>query len=227
MKKVALVTGASKGLGKEICNLLLDNDYDVIGTYHHTFSSDTKIDYQKCDLTKASDIQKLMNYIMKKYRHLDVLINNAALCLDNDYQDKTIDEFYEVFKVNVFAPFELMKLFATYNAKGIAVNISSLDAQDTYSTYSMDYASSKAALENLTKNFAKRLPDFKIVALAPAWINTETVLEMNPNYLKEDMERNNQKKLLDKNKVALKVLDIINNDKYQSGMIIRMEDDNE
>ena len=227
MKKVVLITGASKGLGKSLCKLFLDNDYDVIGTYHNTFSSDTKIDYQQCDLSNKDDLKTLMDYIMNKYHHLDVLINNAALCLDNDYLHKSIEEFDNIFKVNVYAPFELIKLFAMTNQKGVVINISSTDAQDTYNSYNMDYSASKAALENLTKNYAKTLPNFKIMAIAPSWMNTETVLEMEPNFLNEEMKKHGQEELLDKNNVAKKIYEMVNSDKYQSGMIIRMDDDNE
>jgi 3-oxoacyl-[acyl-carrier protein] reductase len=227
MKKVILITGASKGLGKELCKLFLDNNYDVIGTYHNTFSSDTNIDYQKCDLSNENDINNLFNYIKDKYHHLDVLINNAALCQDSDFDHKTSDEFKNVLNVNLIGTFLMIKYFSKIMDKGCIVNISSLDAEDTYSPYSIDYAASKAGVENLTKNIALILSNLKVVALAPAWINTETVLEMEPNYLKEEMIKHNQERLLDKKNVAKKILEIVNSDKYKSGMIIRMEDDNE
>jgi 3-oxoacyl-[acyl-carrier protein] reductase len=109
--------------------------------------------------------------------------------------------------------------------KGVIVNIASLDGIDTFSPYSMDYAASKAGVINITKNMASDVSNARIVALAPAWINTQTVLDMNPNYLKEEMKKHHQDKLLDKEKVALKIIEMIENDKYKTGSIIRMEDD--
>ena len=227
MKKVILITGASKGLGKELCKLFLENDYDVIGTYHNTFSCDDKIDYQKCDLSNENDITNLFNYINDKYHHLDVLINNAALCQDNDFDHKTSDEFKKVLNVNLIGTFLMIKYFSKIMDNGCIVNISSLDAEDTYSPLSIDYAASKAGVENLTKNISSILSNLKVVALAPAWIDTETVLEMETHYLEDEMKKHHQERLLNKENVAKKILDIVNDNKYKSGMIIRMEDDNE
>ena len=86
----------------------------------------------------------------------------------------------------------------------------------------MDYASSKAGLENLIKNMAERLSNLKICGVAPNWVDTDSVLEMDPNYLKEEMNRIGQKELIKKEHVALKILEIIINDDIRSGDIIRM-----
>lgn len=225
MKKIALVTGGSRGLGKVLAQLLVKNNYQVIATYNSLVCSDKIIDYQKCDLADECDINNLFKYINDKYGSLDVLVNNAALCLDNDFRQKVQDEFLQVLKVNLVGTFLMCKEAIKVMNKGVIVNIASLDGIDTFSPYSMDYAASKAGVINITKNMASDVSNARIVALAPAWINTQTVLDMNPNYLKEEMKKHHQDKLLDKEKVALKIIDMIENDKYKTGSIIRMEDD--
>ena len=80
----------------------------------------------------------------------------------------------------------------------------------------------KAGVENITKNLAQRLPNLKICALAPNWVNTDSVLEMDKNYLEEELKRVGQEKLLKKEEVALKIIEIIINDDIRSGEIIRM-----
>ena len=107
------------------------------------------------------------------------------------------------------------------------INISSTDASDTYSTYSMDYAASKAGIENVTKNLAKRLPKLKVCALAPNWVDTDTVLNMDRDYLESELKRIGQNRLLKKEEVALKIIEIIINDDIRSGEIIRMGGFNE
>ena len=86
----------------------------------------------------------------------------------------------------------------------------------------MDYDSSKAGLENLNKNLAQRLTNIKVCALAPNWVDTETVLEMDPEYLQSELARVGQNKLLRKEDVALKIVEIMINDDIRSGEIIRM-----
>ena len=86
----------------------------------------------------------------------------------------------------------------------------------------MDYASSKAGVENLIKNMAERLSNLKICGVAPNWVDTDAVLEMDQNYLKEEMKRIGQKDLIKKEDVALKILEVIINDDIRSGDIVRM-----
>ena len=111
--------------------------------------------------------------------------------------------------------------------RGVIINISSTDATDTFSTMSLDYAASKAGLENITKNLAQRLPNLKICALAPNWVNTETVLEMAPDYLENELRRIGQNKLLKKEEVAFKIIEMIINDDIRTGEIVRMGGFNE
>jgi len=91
----------------------------------------------------------------------------------------------------------------------------------------MDYAASKAGVENLTKNLANRLPNIKVCAISPNWIDTETVLNMDKEYLKNEMKRIGQKKLIKKEEVVIKIVETIVSDDIVSGDIIRMVDSNE
>ena len=178
---VILVTGASRGIGLCLCNLLTEYGAKVIGIYNETKIKNVLFDAYKCDISSELEIKKLFKYIKNKYGTLNVLVNLAALCLDNDLYDKTKKEFMKVLEVNLVGTFLMCKEASLLMNKGVIVNMSSTDALDTFSTYSMDYAASKAGIENLTKNLALRLPNLKICALAPNWVNTETVLNMEEN----------------------------------------------
>ena len=225
--KVILVSGASRGIGLTLANLLTDYGASVIGLYNNTKIENAKFDTFKCDLSKEKDIEKLFKYIKNEYGSIDSLINNAALCLDNDIYEKTKEEFMKVLEVNLVGTFLMCKYASKIMNNGVIVNLSSTDADYTYSTLSMDYGASKAGIENLTKNLANRFPNLKICALAPNWINTETVLEMDPEYLKKEMDRVGQKKLLTKEAVVIKIVEIIVNDDIVSGDVIRMVSNNE
>ena len=222
-----IVTGASRGIGLCLCKMLHQKGYNVIGIYNKTKIDDALFDTYKCDIKNEKEIISLYTYVIGKYKKIDVLINCAAISLDNDIYDKSKDEFMEVLEVNLVGTFLMCKYASLNMDNGIIINISSTDASTTYGVLEMDYASSKAGLENLTKNLANRFPNLKICALAPNWVLTETILNMNQDYLKEEMRRVGQKELLKKEDVALKVIDIINNDIYKSGDIVRMDGINE
>lgn len=224
---VVIVTGASRGIGKMVANILKKYNAKVIGVEHNE-KIDLDIDKFKCDITKEDDVKDLFNYVIKKYRYIDVIINCAAINKDNKYIDKTYNEFMDVLSVNLGGTY-LMNKYGLLNIdKGVIINLSSLDGIDTYNEFSIDYCASKAGINNLTKNMATINKNIKVCALAPAWVDTESVLEMNPSFLKKEMEKNNQKRLLKKEEVALKIIDmIINNDDYISGDIVKMEVNNE
>ena len=82
-------------------------------------------------------------------------------------------------------------------------------------------------MECLTKNFARNLKNIKVCALAPGWIDTENVRVCDPNYIKRELEKNEQPRLLTKDEVCLKIIEmIVNNDNYISGDIIHMKEGN-
>ena len=222
-RAVIIITGASKGLGYTLANILTTMGSKVIGVYNQTLVK-ANFDTYKCDISKEKEVKDLFSYALKKYQKIDVVVNCAALCLDNDYREKNFDEFMKVTLVNLGGTFLINKYACLNMDKGVIINVSSTDATDTFSDLSMDYAASKAGVENLTKNFAKTVPNLKICAIAPAWIDTKTVLDMDPHYLQKQMALNNQKELLHKEDVAYQIIEMITSDKYKSGDIVRMED---
>lgn len=224
---IILVTGASRGIGKVLSNLLVSYGAKVIGVYNKTKIDNNDIDTFKCDISKENDIKKLMNYIKQNYGKLDVVVNLAALCLDNDLYDKTKEEFMRVLEVNLVGTFLICKYASLLMNKGVIINVTSTDAVDTFSPLSMDYAASKAGLENLTKNLALRLPNLKICAISPNWVDTDTVLEMDPNYLESELKRVNQKDLLKKEDVVIKIVEMIVSNDIVTGDIVRMVNNNE
>lgn len=224
---VVLITGASKGIGKALANILHEYGATVIGVYNSTKITDVLYDAYKCDISNEKEITELFDNIILKHEKIDVVVNAAALSLDSDIYEKSKDEFMKVLEVNLVGTFLMCKYASLKMERGVIINMSSTEASDTYSILSMDYAASKAGVENLTKNLANRFPNLKICALAPNWVDTETVLEMEPTYLENEMKRVGQEKLIKKENVALKIIEIIINDDIRSGEIIRMGGFNE
>ena len=231
MKRVAIITGCAKGIGKEIALSLARDGYDIVGTYNSSDISSVqrrinsigvKGTFYKLDLRDFNSIEKFYNEVSTKYSHVDILVNNAALSIDNEIEYKTKDEFMNVLEVNLVAPFLLVKKFKNIMDQGIVINISSTDGIDTYQSLNIDYSASKAGLINLTKSLSLAISNIKFYVICPNWVSTESVMEMNPEYLENEMNRIGQYKLIDPKEVALKILFLIDSD-YKSGSVIVME----
>lgn len=229
--KVVLVTGGAKGIGSSIVESLANLGCYVVINYNTSKQEAIKLKQKlkdkvmiiKADISNELEVKKMINKIVKEFKKIDILINNAAYTCDNLIEEKTKKEFMRVLEVNVFGTFLVSKYASKYMNKGIIINISSTDAVDTYNEYNVDYSASKAAVNSLTKSLALILKDIKVLSLMPLWVNTEIVREMNQEYLKSELKRTNQKKLLEPVQVANKVIELINSD-ITSGSIIRMEE---
>lgn len=231
---VALVTGSSRGIGKELIINLAKRNYDVIITYNNNKSDADNLkniinnDYNvkafsiKCDISKEEDINNLKNFIIEEYGKLDVLINNAALSMDNYIDDKSKEEFMKVLEVNVVGTFLITKYLYKYMDNGIIINISSTDSEDTYSVINIDYSCSKAGINILTKTFALDFKNIKVIGVMPNWTNTESIREMNQEFLESELKRIGQKELENPKEVAEKILKLAFDKNVKSGEIRRV-----
>jgi len=233
MRKNAIITGCAKGIGREIALELARTGYDVIGTYNTSIIeiNDLKTRIEnigvnfytyKIDLLNEDEIDGFCNNIKKEFKNIDILINNAALSLDNNFIDKTSNEFKDVLMVNLVSPFLLIQKLYNIMDNGVVINISSTDGINTYSKLNMDYSASKAGLINLTRSLALELENIRIYAICPNWVNTESIRDMDSDYLKEELKRIGQKDLIDPKDVAKNVIRLIES-KLKSGSIVVME----
>lgn len=230
MSKLVLVTGSAKGIGASIIEEFASNGYDVIINYNTSENTalnlynkikekySINVYLEKFDITNELEVENIFN----KYK-IDILINNAALSIDSDIEEKDKNNFMKVLEVNVYGTFLMSKTFIKNNKEGAIVNISSTDAIDTYNILSTDYSASKAAILNMTKNMADNYGNFKICAICPNWVNTEAIREMNQDYLEEEMKRIGQKKLIEPDIVSKKVYKIVIDNDIKSGSIVRLD----
>ena len=234
MKKTAIITGCAKGIGREIALELARDGYDIIGTFNTSINEINSLKSRieaigvsfksyKLDLTNDVELYDFCNTVKREFTNIDVLVNNAAKCLDNSFDLKTKEEFMEVLQVNLISPFLLIQKLYSIMSNGVIINISSTDGINTYSKLNMDYSASKAGLINLTKSLALELNNMRIYAICPNWVNTEAIKEMNPDYLEEELRRIGQKNLIEPKDVAKKVIKLIESD-LKSGSVIVMED---
>lgn len=234
-KKVVLITGSAKGIGAEVAREFAKTGYQLI--LHYFTSVDrviklkeelelkysTQVFLIQANLSNEIEINYMIKEIINKFSKIDVLVNNAALSMDCDVLEKTKEEFVKVLEVNLIAPFLLIKKLSTALAGGTVINISSTDADDTGSSINIDYCASKAGLNSLTKTLSLAYQNIRICAIAPNWVKTEAVLEMEPTYLESELKRIGQKNLIEPNIVAKKIIEIVEDTKIPSGSIERIE----
>lgn len=201
---VALITGSTGGLGKEIALTLAKDGFDIILHYHNdevgvlNLASDIRNKYKrtvrmyKADLTSEEEITKMVENIKNDYFSLDVLVNNAAICKDTDLMSKDKKDFLEVMDVNLIAPFLLSKQLYPLlkDACGTIINISSNNALNSYYAESVDYDASKKALISLTNNLALSFaPEVRVNCLCPGWINTRMNKDLEETFKKQEEEK--------------------------------------
>lgn len=232
MKNV-LVTGSTGTLGEELIKTLSKNNYNVIAHYHTNEIKVQKlkeqlpnIEFIKSDLTSEEEINIMVDKIIKKYKHIDILINNAAFYQDEALEGKTKETFMKVLDVNLIAPFLLSKKIGKYmleEKKGKIINIASTNGIDTFYPESVDYDASKAALINLTKNMAKYYaPYITVNAIAPGWIETKETLNMEENFKKEETNKILLKRFAKPNEIVECIMFVCAND-YINSSVIRID----
>lgn len=183
---ICLVTGSSRGLGKEIIKKFSSEGFEVIINYNKSEKDAYKLADEigskarviKCDISNEEEVKDMFDQI----DHLDVLINNAAIADDKDPLEKSALEFNRVLHTNLTGTFLVTKYAIEKMGNGSIVNISSTNGIDTYYPESIDYDASKAGIISLTHNFAKYLSDIRVNCICPDWIDTEMNKDMDEIY---------------------------------------------
>ena len=234
--KTILVTGASRGIGKEIVKYFAKCGANIIMTYYSNSDRANKlkkeleknfqinVDSYYLDLYDEESIKNLYNDVKKKYHTIDILVNNAATSIDNNILDKTKNEFMKILEINTVGTFLMMKYFDDI-VNGYIFNISSTDGIDTGNIYSIDYNASKAAINNITKTFSLYSTN-KVISICPNWVDVESTKEMDNNYLSCELKRIKQDKLITPNAIP-KVMDSCIKNEVETGIIIRIEGDDD
>jgi len=198
LKKVALITGGAKRLGKSISLHLARNGFDIALSYNRTSTADVKnletelkklgsdVLSVKTDFSVSGDIKKLFDSVSEKFGKLEVLVNNAAMFRQVDLFDITEEIFDGFIDVNLKSVLlcsvegaKLMKLSADKPCS--IINISSLGGIENWTGF-IPYSVSKAGVIKLTKLLAKRLaPDILVNSVAPGtvWIDGDDNVNVN------------------------------------------------
>lgn len=205
MKKVVLITGASRGIGRASAEVFASHDYDVVINYNNSRveaeslknelekSYNIKTQLVKCDISNELEVEKMVNEVINEFGHIDVLVNNAGIAIDTLFEDKTVENFKNTLNVNLIGTFLVSKYvgkFMLENKKGSIINVSSTNGIDTYYPMSLDYDASKAGVISLTHNLALQYaPYVRVNAVAPGWVNTDMNKELDQEFIDEENKK--------------------------------------
>ena len=206
--KVALVTGAGKGIGKTISTTLAEAGASIVLCAR----TQTDIDAVAADIRNAggqalaiacdvNDLQALEQVVAQTVAHfgrLDILVNNAGGAMPNSVERTSVDDFNNAFQFNVSTAFALSKIALPHlrQAKGNIINIASLAGRLSQPNY-IAYGTAKAALIQMTKLLAAEVaPDVRVNCVSPGPIMTEALLTWIPEDYREKMRQDTPLKSL-------------------------------
>lgn len=187
MKNI-IVTGGSRGIGKCLVENLAKDGYNVLLNYNKSENHAKKIQNDlkeegieiqifKADVSKREEVNKMIEFALKKWNNIDVLINNAGIARLQMFQDVTEDDWNEVINTNLKSAFYTTQEVLPnmlHHKKGCIINISSIWGIVGASCESV-YSVSKAGIDALTKSLAKELgpSHIRVNSIAPGVIDTD------------------------------------------------------
>lgn len=188
MSKVALVTGATRGIGKQIAITLSKEGYDLIINYRkgndelQELKKQIESNNSQCllvqgDVSNFEDCEKFVKQGIEKFDHIDVLVNNAGITKDMLLARMKEEDFKQVIDVNLIGTFNVTKNVISYMMKarsGRIINISSVVGVSGNAGQT-NYSASKAGIIGFTKSLAKEVASRNILvnAIAPGFIETD------------------------------------------------------
>ena len=187
MKKVALVTGGTKGLGLEIVHRLISDNYIVYSIARDFRNERGASDayFHMGDITNIDSLTALSDIINTNAGKLDLLVNNAGIIAGGGIEDIDYDNWNNVMNINVNGVFNCTKVMLPLLKKSnlaSIVNISSISSKMVSS--SMAYSCSKSAVDMMTKCLAKDLAKHNVNSISPGIMKTG--FQVNNSIVNED-----------------------------------------
>ena len=198
--KTILITGGSRGIGRNIVEEFAKEGYNVFFTYNNSEAEAKEIkristekgytvEYMKVNIQNETEIKAMIENCIKKFNNIDILVNNAGISYNGLIQEMSLDKWNEIINTNLTSVFLSSKEVIPYmlnQGSGLIINISSIWGQ-TGASCEVAYSTSKAGINGFTKALAKELgpANIRVNSIAPGMINTD----MNKNIDEESMNR--------------------------------------
>lgn len=188
-QKIAVVTGAAKGIGFEVVRQLARRGFRVFLAARdpkagrvavEKLSGEGEVIFLEIDVSDAGSIRRAAEDFSRTQKHLDVLVNNAGILLDDekDALGITSEIFEQTMRTNTLGPWLVSQAFVPLLKKSRApriVNVSSGSGQleDGADGWAPGYSVSKTALNGVTAQLAAALPKFAVNSVCPGWVRTD------------------------------------------------------
>lgn len=234
--KTALITGASKGIGRAIAIEFAKQGANLILNYKESELEAEKLlfvveDYGskagifKGDVSNETEVEEMVQYAMKKFGKIDILVNNAGIAKDRPILEKTVEDWTNTLNVNLIGQYLCIKKIVPIMleiSSGRIINIASTSAINNFCPDIIDYDASKAGVVALTKNFAKALaPKILVNAIAPGWVNTDIIKDLDEEFINEEMKQTYLGRMANPDEIAKVAVFLASDDaSYVTGSII-------
>ncbi len=239
MKKTALITGATRGIGKQIAITLAQAGYDIAINYRKENEDlkNTKQEIEqtgaKCltlqgDVSNYEDCEKIAKEIIQEYGKIDVLVNNAGITKDTLLMRMKKEDFEDVININLIGTFNMTKNIIPYmmkNRTGRIINISSV-VGISGNAGQANYAASKAGIIGFTKSLAKEVGSRNILvnSIAPGFIET-AMTDVLKEEIKEEISKTIPLKRMGKAQDVANVVKFLASEEssYITGQVIHVD----
>lgn len=204
-RKVVLITGSSRGIGRSTAIKYAQNNYNVVINYNNSYDKARELgDYLvstygievmivKADVGNEVEVKDMVDKVISKFGNIDVLVNNASIAIDSDFTCKDSNSFNEILNTNLVGTFLVSKEVSKYmkdNRSGVIINVSSTNGIDSMYVESLEYDASKAGVISLTHNLAEYLkPYVRVNCVCPGWVNTDMNKDLDSSYIEEENKR--------------------------------------
>lgn len=240
MNRNVLVTGGTRGIGEAISKEFAKKGYNIIINYVNSsekaqnLKQELEEEYNikvlpiQTDISNEIEIKNMVDTAINKFGKIDVLVNNAGIVIDREFEDRTVEDWKKTLDINLIAPFVITKLVGKEMMKqksGAIINISSTNGLNTYYPTSVDYDASKSALISLTYDSAVQFaPYVRVNCVAPGWVNTEMNKELPEDFVKEETERILVKRFAEPEEIAKVVVFLASEDaSFVNSTVIKVD----
>lgn len=240
MQKVALITGGARGIGRATAIEFAQRGYNVVINYHYSreaadqlkaglenhLGGGSRVLTLQADVSNEIEVLSMVSAIMKEFGRIDVLVNNAGIVFDRDFDQITVEEFKRTLEVNVLGAFLVARAVSKHMQKGGAiVNVSSTNGTKTISPDCLDYNISKVGLQSLTRDLAYQLrPNIRVNAVAIGWADTDMNKDLPADYIAEERAKIYLERFANPSEIAKAIVFLASDDaSYINGEILTID----
>ncbi len=224
MSKVALITGASRGIGLSIARRFAEEKYNLFlvsrdseklaKSVRDLAEYNVAVDFLTVDVSNSEDVKRVFDSFSRKYNTLDVLVNNAGTASDNLLVKMSDEEWDKVMATNLNGAFYFCREAYRHMRKngGSIINISSVIGL-TGNSGQANYTASKAGLSGLTFSLAKEFaPKIRVNCVSPGYVETDLTAKLSEEQKKSIIERSLLKRAVKTEDVADAVFFLASNE---------------